>query len=121
MQSQPLTEEQLEDIPQNPGVYRIFSRDEKLLSIGSSENDVRQALRYFLQCVQPPFTLHYRDTQASTYVREEHYLNYPPDQLRFDYQLTSTSDEAPQLKRTWLQEYFDQHDHCLPPLSTRRW
>jgi hypothetical protein len=119
IQSQPLTEEQLKDIPKKPGVYRIFSGDETLLCIGSSENDVRHALRYFLQCVQPPFTPRWRDTQAITYVNQRLYNDrYPREQLQFDYQLTSTRDEAPQLKHTWLQEYFEQHGR-LPPLSTR--
>jgi hypothetical protein len=119
MESQPLTKEQLKNIPRKPGVYQILSSDETLLCIGSSKNNVRAALTYFRQCVQPPVTPRWRDTQATTYVQEEYYLTYPPDQLRFDYQLTSTRDEAPQLKHTWLQEYYEQHD-CLPPLSTRR-
>jgi hypothetical protein len=118
MKSQPLTEEQLEDIPKKPAVYRIFSSDETLLCIGSSENDVRHALRYFLQCVQPPFIPRWRDTQANTYVRQEHYLIYPLDQLRFDYEVTQTREEAPELKHRWLEEYREQHG-CLPPLSTR--
>jgi hypothetical protein len=118
MNSQLLTEEHLEDIPRKPAVYRIFSDDETLLCIASSKNNVRNALRYFFRCVQPPYTHRWRDTQATTYVHEEYYLSYPADQLRFDYQVTSTGDEAPELKHRWLEEYREQH-RCLPPLSSR--
>jgi hypothetical protein len=118
MRSRPLTEPELEDVPRKPGAYRILSDKDEFLGSGSSINDINTPLRQFFRDVQWPFTPRKRDSEAQRYVDSKYYEVCPPEKLRFDYELTKTKEEAPELRSRWLKEFFDQHRY-YPFLSQK--
>jgi hypothetical protein len=119
MNSQPLDTAHVNGVPDGAGFYKILHRGQ-VLYIGARET-LRARLHQWVESVRSydkSRSRPSRPTGAWTYVKEDHYLDFPPAELEFWYRKTPNGYDAKWLRNDHLQRYHDQHG--VYPLLNRR-